>query len=181
MLHRCGCVSHDEYGGGAVLESTAMVRGTQQLRRGFSLIELVIVIVIIGIIAAIAIPRMSRGAQGAAESSLKANLAVLRNAIDLFHTEHEGKYPNAAAFAAEMTGYTDLEVPAVETSRTGDFIYGPYLREVPIMPVPGAGSKLNGVAAGPGTGVGWIYNATTGKIYANTAEQALNGDDFSDW
>ena len=47
VLHRCGCVSHDEYGGGAVLESTAMVRGTQQLRRGFSLIELVIVIVII--------------------------------------------------------------------------------------------------------------------------------------
>ena len=159
-----------------------MVRGTQQLRRGFSLIELVIVIVIIGIIAAIAIPRMSRGAQGAAESSLKANLAVLRNAIDLFHTEHEGTYPNAATFADEMTGYTDLGVTAVETSRTGNFVYGPYLREVPVMPVPGVGSKQNAVGTSDGaTGIGWIYSATTGKIYANTAETALDGSNFSDW
>jgi len=56
-------------------------------RRGFGLIELVIVVVIIGIIAAIAIPRMSRGSQGAADSALAGNLSVLRNAVDLYQTE----------------------------------------------------------------------------------------------
>ena len=55
--------------------------------RGFSLLELVIVVVIIGIIAAIAIPRMSRGSAGAADAALTGNLAVLRNAIDLFAAE----------------------------------------------------------------------------------------------
>src|SRR5215218_7529280 len=55
--------------------------------RAFSLIELVIVVVIIGIIAAIAIPKMSRGSAGAADSALQGNLAVLRNAIDLYSTE----------------------------------------------------------------------------------------------
>lgn len=158
-----------------------MVRGTQSIRRGFSLIELVIVIVIIGIIAAIAIPRMSRGAEGAAESSLKANLAVLRNAIDLFYNEHEGTYPNVASFAAEMTGYTDLTVSAVQTSRTGAFVYGPYLREVPIMPVKGQGSKDNKVAAAAADDVGWIYDAATGKIKANTAENASDGTAYADW
>ena len=43
-------------------------------RKGFSLIELVIVVVIIGIIAAIAIPKMSRGSQGAADSALQSDL-----------------------------------------------------------------------------------------------------------
>ena len=61
--------------------------------RGFSLIELVIVVVIIGIIGAIAIPRMSRGAKGAADSAVTANLTVLRNALDLYSTEHVGVYP----------------------------------------------------------------------------------------
>src|SRR5687768_7019838 len=81
-------------------------------RRGFSLIELVIVVVIIGIIAAIAIPRMSRGSQGASDSALAGNLSVLRNAIDLYQTEHQS-YPASVAgndqvvFERQLTKYTD--------------------------------------------------------------------------
>src|SRR4051812_8894152 len=82
-----------------------------QARRGFSLIELVIVVVIIGIIAAIAVPRMSRGSQGASDSALGANLAVLRNAVDLYQTEHQA-YPAAGVGATsadllrQLTQYT---------------------------------------------------------------------------
>ena len=72
-------------------------------RTGFSMIELVIVVVIIGIIAAIAIPRMSRGSAAAADSAVASNLAVLRNAIDLYHTEHQGVYPPIATFADQLT------------------------------------------------------------------------------
>ncbi len=63
-------------------------------KRAFSLIELVIVVVIIGIVAAIAIPRMSRGSEGAAESSLVADLSVMRKAIDLYAVEHIGDFLN---------------------------------------------------------------------------------------
>ncbi len=66
-------------------------------KRAFSLIELVIVVVIIGIVAAIAIPRMSRGSEGAAEAAVVADLAVMRNAIDLFTVEHIGDLPTSAA------------------------------------------------------------------------------------
>src|SRR3954469_1081494 len=82
---------------------------SRTLRRGFSLIELVIVVVIIGIIAAIAVPRMSRGAAGASDSSVNANLAVLRNALDMFQSEHGGVYPSgtAANIVSQLTGYTN--------------------------------------------------------------------------
>src|SRR5438046_9815698 len=76
--------------------------------RGFSLIELVIVVVIIGIIAAIAIPKMSKGAAGAGDSALQGNLAVIRNAIELYNSEH-GKFPSGTATNVEdqLTKYTD--------------------------------------------------------------------------
>ena len=80
-----------------------MSRNRNTPRRGFSLIELVIVVVIIGIIAAIAIPRMSRGTAGAADSALGGNLNVLRNAIELFATEHGGKFPEQIGTAGTDT------------------------------------------------------------------------------
>ena len=133
---------------------------------GFSLIELVIVVVIIGIIGAIAIPRMSRGAEGANDSALTANLTVLRNAIDLYATEHGGTYPVVGTIANQLTQYTDIN-GNVSATKTGAYIYGPYLRSVPALPV-GARKTSTNIAASDAAGVGWIYDASTGSITANT-------------
>lgn len=136
-------------------------------RRGFSLIELVIVVVIIGVIAAIAIPRMSRGAAGASDAALSGNLTVLRNAIDLYHTEHGGTdkdYPKVATFRAQLVTYTDVSGGANATKDT-TYIYGPYLAEVPPLPVGSLKGK-NGVAAAAGAGIGWVYDESTGAISA---------------
>ena len=149
---------------------------TARNRRGFSLIELVIVVVIIGIIAAIAIPRMSRGAEGAAESALIADLAVMRNAIDLYATEHTGTYPTLAAFVAQMTTYTD-DAGSAQATKDSTHIYGPYLRKMPSLPI-GTHKGDAGLAAPanvpPTTGdesatagVGWLYDQATGQIWAN--------------
>ncbi len=138
-----------------------------RMNRAFSLIELVIVVVIIGIIAAIAIPRMSRGAAGAADSSLTANLAVLRNSIDLYQTEHGGTYPTVAAIVAQLTTYSS-DAGATQATKDSTYIYGPYLRSIPALPV-GAKKGATGIAAADGAGVGWIYNETTGALTANCA------------
>lgn len=145
---------------------------TVSIRRGFSLIELVIVVVIIGIIAAIAIPRMSRGATGANESNLTANLRVLRNAIDLFQTEHEGTYPAVATIDTQLTQYTDM-AGTVSASKTSTFIYGPYVRSIPPLPV-GAKKGKSGIAAADGGTIGWIYDDTTGVIKANCADAEVD-------
>src|SRR6476661_7339591 len=99
---------------------------------GFSLIELVIVVVIIAIIGAIAVPRMSRGAQGASDSALNANPKVLKSAIDLYATEHNGTYPALTTDFSALTGFTD-DSGAVTTSKDATHIYGPYLRAVPSL------------------------------------------------
>lgn len=135
--------------------------------RAFSLIELVVVVVILGIIGAIAIPRMSRGAAGAADSALVADLAVLRNAIALYETEHGGTYPLQATFAAQLTTYTN-EAGAANATKTGAYIYGPYLRAVPKLKV-GTNKGSNAVAAAGGGAEGWLYIESTGVITANLA------------
>ncbi len=141
-------------------------------RRGFSLIELVIVVVIIGIIAAIAIPRMSRGAAGAADSALSANLRTMRNAIDQYASEHGSTLPTAAAIVAQLTTFTD-DAGATSATKTGNYIYGPYLRSVPALPV-GAKKGSTGVAAADAAGIGWLYNEATGAITANCADAEVD-------
>ncbi len=136
--------------------------------KGFSLIELVIVVVIIGIIGAIAIPRISRGASGASDSALTANLAVLRNAIDLYATEHGGTFPALSTIANQLTLYSDATGGTSATKDT-THIYGPYLRSIPALPV---GAEKGSTAFTDTLGTedcGWVYNATEGTVKANTA------------
>ena len=152
-------------------------------RRGFSLIELVIVVVIIGIIAAIAIPRMSRGSQGAAENALAGDMAVWRSALDLYQTEHGGAYPkDNTTIVAQLTTYTDANGNTA-TAKDTTHIYGPYMRAVPPLPVsdptntqsvpkgsttittcPTGGTAPTTITAG---GFGWLYDGA-GNLYPNT-------------
>lgn len=149
-------------------------------QRAFSLIELVIVVVIIGIIAAIAIPRLSRGSEGAADSALIGDLAVMRSAIDLYDTEHTGTKPTLTNFENQMLLYSDAS-GNTNSTKGGAFIYGPYLRAVPPLPVPpNKGSTT--VKAPPADGIGtegWTYDQGTGEIRANSVETDAAGDFYN--
>ncbi len=144
-------------------------------RKAFSLVELVIVVVIIGVISAIAIPRLSRGSEGAQDSALRGNLAILRNGIEMFAAENGGAYPTVANFVEAMTAYSDGK-GNTNATKTTKFIFGPYLKEVPALPV-GQNKGNNVVAAADAAGVGWIYNDTTHEISANAgvAEADVTG------
>ncbi len=163
-----------------------MNRSKQRSGRGFSLVELVIVIVIIGVIAAIAIPRVSRGARGAGESSLKSNLAIMRNALELYATEHDGKFPasggtDTALFADQLLKYTDA-AGATSDTKVGDFKFGPYLRKqvppVPVGPKKGTNtiSIVNADTLGaPDETTAWLYSSKTGELIANTDDTDESG------
>ncbi|HDZ20487.1 hypothetical protein LCGC14_0162490 [marine sediment metagenome] len=149
---------------------------------GFSMLELVIVIVILGIIAAIAIPRMSRGSEGAAESALKANLAVLRSGIDLFVAEHNGEVPSVVNIENALIQYSDKAGTAFSVTKDTTYYFGPYVRAIPALPV-GAKKGEKGIAAADGVGVGWIYDASTGGILSNTdaTEKDAAGTPFNQY
>lgn len=146
--------------------------------RAFSLVELVVVIVILGIIAAIAIPRLSRGASGADVASLQMNLAIIRNALNLYATEHDGQYPpgpTAADVAAQLTQYTDAS-GATSATKDATHKFGPYLLAVPPCPVgenAGSATILVDTTNSPPKvvitgGEGWVYNPGTGEWIANS-------------
>ena len=158
-----------------------MIDMSNRRDKAFSLLEVVIVVAIIAILAAIGIPRMSRGSKGANDSAVSGNLAVLRNAIDLYSAEHGGSFPTAADIGDQLTQYTNIS-GGTSTAKTTTHIYGPYVRSIPPLPV-GVRKGQNGIAAGDANDVGWIYTVASGDIRANTftGEDDEAGTAYSDY
>ena len=163
----------------------ANYRHNRMNQRGFSLVELVIVVVIMGIIAAIAIPRLSRGARTAGASALKGDLAALRNAIELYAAEHDGKYPDTN-IVNQLTQFSNAVGTSFSPTKdvAGGNIYGPYLKEIPPLPV-GTKKGTTGIHVASlgtdtppqgGTSDGWWYNTISQSIRANLPDTDVDDD-----
>ena len=110
-------------------------------KKGFTLIELMIVVAIIGILAAIAIPKFAELIRKSSEGASKGNLGALRSAMSIYYGDLEGVYP------ASMQSLT---------------IGGKYLTVIPSAKAPnyhadGAGETLLSAAGITDVG-GWSYN-----------------------
>jgi len=139
----------------------------QGRRKGFSLLEVVIVVAILAILAAIGIPRMSRGSRGAGDSALRSNLSLLRNSVDLYTAEHNGAFPGVGTFADQLTSFSN-DAGATSATKTATHIFGPYIRKVPVLSV-GAKKGKNGVSVdGAGADDGWVYDPNSGAVTPNT-------------
>lgn len=133
---------------------------------GFTLVELVVVVLILGILAAIAAPKIINNSDKASDSSVAATLAAIRDAIELYKAEKNGKLPTTASGA----------IPTESDFKTA---LDPYLRGTgfPFAKVGGLNSnEVNIQGAGPtvsGT-KGWSYNWLTGEIIINSAEPLIS-------
>lgn len=67
---------------------------TNPSRRGFTLIELIVVLAIIALLASIVAPRYLRTVDNAREASLRTSLNVMRDAIDKYAAD-KGRYPDS--------------------------------------------------------------------------------------
>lgn len=139
-----------------------------QAKRGFTLVEILIVVVILGILAAIVIPQFTQASTEAKTNSLCSNLQTLRSQIELYKVQHNDAVPTD--FEKQMIFCTSINGTINGTgSKASDatYCYGPYLERVPDNPFSGSNSIV-GWDAGKETD-GWEYNATTGEIRAATA------------
>ena len=87
-------------------------------RRGFTLLELLVVMAIIATLLTIAVPRYFRSLQRSREAVLMQDLTTLRESIDKFYGD-TGKYPQTLAVLVEKR----------------------YLRSIPVDPIARAADK----------------------------------------
>ncbi len=149
-------------------------------RRGFTLIEVLIVVVIMAVLAATIIPQFSSSTNDAKDSALKFNMHTMRSQIELYKLHHLGEYPDEIGDASngylpQMTQATDVD-GGTGTAGTS-YPYGPYIEgDLPANPFDGknavtsvdlSGAKPTAVS---GTAGGWQYDPKTGAIWPNNAE-----------
>lgn len=132
-------------------------------RRGFTLVELLVVIVVLAVLAAIVLPKFMDSSTRSKESTLRTDLKLLRNAISVFQADI-GKYPYSLADLAE----TD---PSKVKDKDGNVVkasdwHGPYIETVPKDPISNADFN---------------YTAATGKVTSSATGNGLDGTAYSTW
>jgi general secretion pathway protein G len=138
-----------------------------KMRKGFTLVELVVVVMILGILAAVAAPRLLETTKSATDNGLKQTLGVVRNAIEMYASNNSGVFPGADGTQATLIA--NLQ---------------PYLRTGAPFPSSPVGTKNNQVRiqttgqplvadASPTTG--WAYDNVSGQFIANSTAVASDG------
>jgi len=139
-------------------------------KKGFTLVEILIVVVILGILAAIVIPQFTEASTEAKTSSLCTDLQTVRSQIELYKIQHNDQLPGAggANFEQALTGLTDQSGAVASAPGTG--VYGPYLQKIPSNPFAAAGVQ-NTVLTGTDAAAvdplgGWYFETDTGNFNA---------------
>lgn len=128
-------------------------------RKGFTLVELVVVILILGILAGVAAPKMFNTSSRATDNGLKQTLSIVRDAIELYHADN-GRLPapaNSAAFVDNLEKYMRGAFPKspVHSGETADDI-----------------AIVSAATTSPTGTTGWMYNSLTGEFICNLGTES---------
>ena len=133
-----------------------MVRSTRSGKRGFTLIELMIVMAIISILVAVAVPLYQRSVVRAKEAVLRQNLFSIRTVLDEY-TYDKAKAPQALQ----------------------DLVSEGYLRQIPMDPITGE-ADWNTIQEDAITSV----NQTEPGIFdvrSKSDKKSLEGTAYNEW
>jgi general secretion pathway protein G len=143
-------------------------------RKGFTLVEILIVVIILGILAAIVIPQFTSATNDARNNSARSLQNTIRSQLGLYRMQHNDQLPDTLIGSTpvwdKMVGMTNAD-----HTTTGTPVLGPYLQSTPSNPL----NNLSTIAvvtsdtANPSAAVGFIINSSNGKVWvANAAGTA---------
>lgn len=155
----------------------------KKMKKGFTLIELMIVVAIIGVLAAVAIPKFADLIRKAQEAACKGQLGAIRSALSIYYGSEEGWWPQIIA-GADTTAFAGCMAPtylqAIPNAKPGSTGGGdsPSIMVV----VSGTVGAVTNVA-------GWWYNCGTtnsggaevGTFKVNSAETDTKGTGIHMW
>ncbi|MEX0829069.1 MAG: prepilin-type N-terminal cleavage/methylation domain-containing protein [Nitrospirales bacterium] len=92
-------------------------------KKGYTLLELMIVVAIVGILVTLAIPNFQQSAIKARETALKQNLFTMRSVLDQYYADR-GDYPDSLESLVEAKYLRSIPVdPFTKSSTTWTEIY----------------------------------------------------------
>jgi general secretion pathway protein G len=92
-------------------------------KKGYTLLELMIVVAIVGILVTLAIPNFQQSAMKARETALKQNLFTMRAVLDQYYADR-GDYPDSLESLVEAKYLRSIPVdPFTKSSTTWTEVY----------------------------------------------------------
>lgn len=119
---------------------------------GFTLIELLVAMVIIALLMSIAVPRYFHSVSKSEETSLKADLSIMREALDKYYADN-GRYPDSL----------------------DDLVTRKYLRNVPVDPITQSDTTWQLIPPDSGR-KGAVFDVKSGA-----PGTASDGTSYADW
>jgi general secretion pathway protein G len=153
-------------------------------KKGFTLVEILIVVIILGILAAIVIPQFTQASTEAKISNIRTNLQTIRSQLLLYRMQHDSEVYPGADFVNQMTTYTNTAGVAQATSDATHNL-GPYLQSIPVNPISNKNDVRieTGAFTAPSVDAGWWFNSTTGEFKADvttsTAHTTADGTAYN--
>jgi len=131
-------------------------------RKGFTLVEIMIVVAIIALLAAIAIPNLLSAKRTANDAAAKATVRSLSTAAEVSATANNGAYP------ADLAGLTKFISSAATYCPAGTGVQGYNYT----CTYGASGYTYTATPTTPGTSGSKLFSITTGGVLTETAKES---------